>query len=53
MDGVLVDYLFIFFALVFYAFLIAVYLLRARQLEKVEWKLSFVFSLCPSLCSGW
>ncbi len=45
MDGVVVDYLFIFFALVFYAFLIAVYLLRAHQVEKVEWKLSLPFSL--------
>jgi hypothetical protein len=40
-----VDYLVIFFALVFYAFLIVVYLLRARQLEAMEWKLSLPFSL--------
>ena len=45
MLGVYVDYLVIFFALVFYAFLIAVYLLRARQLEEMEWKLSLPFSL--------
>jgi hypothetical protein len=45
MHTVLVDYLVIFFALVFYAFLVAVYLLRARQLEQIEWKLSLPFSL--------
>ena len=44
MYGVYVDYLVIFFALVFYVFLIVVYLLRARQLEEVEWKLSLPFS---------
>jgi hypothetical protein len=45
MYGALVDYLVIFFALIFYAFLSAVYLLRARQLEQIEWKLSVPFSL--------
>src|SRR5512136_295518 len=45
MDGVFIDYLVIFFALVFYAFLIVVYLLRAHQLEEMEWKLSLPFSL--------
>ncbi len=45
MDGILVDYLVIFFALVFYASLIAVYLLRAHQLEAMEWRLSLPFSL--------
>ena len=45
LDGVFVDYLVILFALVFYAFLIVVYLLRARQLEEMEWKLSLPFSL--------
>ena len=44
MYGLYVDYLVIFFALVFYVFLIVVYLLRARQLEMVEWKLSLPFS---------
>ena len=44
MDGVFIDYLVIFFALVFYALLILVYLLRAHQSE-LEWKLSTVFSL--------
>jgi hypothetical protein len=45
MDKVLIDNLVIFFALVFYGLLIVVYLLRAHQLEKLEWKLSPVFSL--------
>ena len=45
MDKVLIDNIVIFFALVFYALLIVVYLLRAHQLEKLEWKLSPVFSL--------
>ncbi len=45
MDGAYVDYLVIFFALVFYAFLIVVYLLRAQRLEATEWKLSAPFSL--------
>ena len=45
LDGLFVDYLVILFALVFYAFLIVVYLLRARQLEAMEWKLSLPFSL--------
>jgi hypothetical protein len=45
LNGILVDYLVIFFALVFYAFLISVYLMRARELEAMEWKLSLPFSL--------
>ena len=45
MDGFFIDYLVIFFALVFYAFLIVVYSLRAHQLEAMEWKLSLPFSL--------
>jgi hypothetical protein len=44
MDAVLIDNLVVFFALVFYAFLFVVYLLRARELSKLEWKLSPVFS---------
>ena len=44
MDGVFIDYLFFFFALIFYALLVAVYLLRAYKSE-LEWKLSTVFSL--------
>ncbi len=45
MDGVYVDYLVVFFALVFYAFLAVVYLLRAHRLEATEWRLSVPFSL--------
>jgi hypothetical protein len=45
MYGVLIDNLVVFFALVFYALLVVVYLLRAKQLEELEWKLSPVFSL--------
>ena len=44
MDGVIIDNLVVFFALVYYAFLIVVYLLRAHELEELEWKLSPVFS---------
>ena len=44
MDAVLIDNFVVFFALVFYAFLFIVYLLRARELSKLEWKLSPVFS---------
>jgi len=45
MDRVLIDTLVISFALIFYALLIVVYLLRAHQLEDLERKLSPVFSL--------
>ena len=45
MNGVFIDYFVIFFGLVFYALLVVVYLLRAHQLEELEWKLSPVFSL--------
>ncbi len=44
MYGASIDFLVIFFALVFYTFLIIVYLLRAHQLEEMEWKLSLPFS---------
>jgi hypothetical protein len=44
MDVALLDNLVVFFALVFYAFLFVVYFLRARELSKLEWKLSPVFS---------
>lgn len=44
MDAVLVDNLVVFFALVFYAFLFVVYLLRARELSKFEFKLRIAFS---------
>lgn len=45
MDGVLIDSLVVLFALVFYALLFIVYLIRARELSKVELKLSLVFSV--------
>ena len=45
MDAVIVDNLVVFFALVFYTFLSAVYLLRARELSKLELKLAPVFSV--------
>jgi len=44
MDGVLIDNLVVFFALVYYAVLIVVYLLRAHELTELEWKMSPVFS---------
>ena len=43
MDGVLIDNLVLLFALVYYAVLVVVYLLRARESE-LEWKMSPVFS---------
>ena len=45
MDSVLVDNLVVFFALVFYAFLFVVYVLRARELSRLEWKLRVAFSV--------
>jgi len=45
MDTVLVDNLVVFFALVFYAFLFVVYVLRARELSRLEWKLRGAFSV--------
>ena len=44
-DAVLVDSIFVFFSLVFYAFLFIVYFLRARELSGVEWKLRTAFSV--------
>jgi len=44
MDAALLDNLVVFFALVFYAFLFVVYLLRARELSKFEFKLRIAFS---------
>jgi len=44
MDGVLIDNLVVFFALVYYAVLIVVYLLRAHELTEMEWKMGPVFS---------
>ena len=45
MDAALLDDLVVFFALVFYAFLFVVYLLRARELSKFEFKLRIAFSV--------
>ena len=44
MNKVLIDNLFVFFAMVYYAVLIVVYLLRAHELTELEWKMSPVFS---------
>ena len=44
MDGALLDSLVVFFALVFYAFLFVVYILRARELSNLEFKLRIAFS---------
>jgi hypothetical protein len=44
-DTFLVDNIFVFFSLVFYAFLFIVYFLRARELSGVEWKLRTAFSV--------
>jgi len=44
MDGILIDNLVLFSALVYYAVLIVVYLLRAHELTELELKLSPVFS---------
>ncbi len=45
MDAALLDNLVVFFALVFYAFLFTVYLLRAHELSKLEYKLRIAFSV--------
>ena len=45
MDAGLLDDLVVFFALVFYAFLFVVYVLRARELSRLEWKLRGAFSV--------
>ena len=45
MNGVLIDNLVIFFALVYYAVLVIVYLLRAHALTEIEWKMGPVFSV--------
>jgi hypothetical protein len=44
-DAVLVDNIVIFFALVFYVFLFIIYLLRARELSRLELKLRIAFSV--------
>jgi hypothetical protein len=45
MDAGLLDNLVVFFALVFYAFLFVVYVLRACELLRWEWKLRIAFSV--------
>ena len=45
MDAVLLDNFMVFFPFVFYIFLFIVYILRARELSRLEWKLSPVFSV--------
>jgi hypothetical protein len=45
MDATLLDDLVVFFAIVFYAFLFVVYLLRACELSKFEFKLRIAFSV--------
>jgi hypothetical protein len=44
MDWALLDNLVVFFALVFYVFLFVVYILRARELSNLEFKLRIAFS---------
>ena len=44
MDGLLVDYLVILFAVVYYALLVAVYILHAYERSELELKMSPVFS---------
>ena len=44
MDLILIEDLYIFFSLVYYAFLIFVYLIRAHELTELELKMRFVFS---------
>lgn len=45
MDGVLIDNLVVFFAAVYYAFLVLVYLLRAHSLSDLELKMAPIFSV--------
>jgi hypothetical protein len=45
MGAVLLDDLVLLFAFVFYAFLCVVYVLRARELSKWEWRLAPIFSV--------
>jgi hypothetical protein len=44
-DGVLIDILVVFFAVVYYAVLVIVYFLRAHKLAEIEWKMGPVFSV--------
>jgi len=43
-DGVLIDSLVVFFAFVYYALLVVVYILRAHELSRIEIRLGPVFS---------
>jgi hypothetical protein len=45
MNTVLIDNLVVFFAFVFYTFLFIVYILRAHELSRLEWKLRIAFSV--------
>jgi hypothetical protein len=45
MDGGLIDNLVVFFAVVYYAFLVLVYLVRAHNLSGLELKMAPIFSL--------
>ena len=45
MDGVLIDNLVVFFAVVYYVFLVIVYLVRAHDLSELELKMAPIFSL--------
>ena len=45
MDRVIIDDLVLFFALVYYAFLVMVYLVRAHDLSDLELKLAPIFSI--------
>jgi len=45
MDGILIDNFVVFFALVYYAILFIVYLLRAHEFTRLEWMMSPVFSV--------
>jgi len=45
MDGVLIDDLVVFFAAVYYAFLVLVYLVRAHNLSDLELKMAPIFSV--------
>jgi len=45
MDGVLIDNMVVFFAVVYYAFLVMVYLVRAHNLSDLELKMAPIFSV--------
>jgi len=45
MDGGLIDNLVVFFAVVYYAFLVIVYLVRAHNLSELELKMAPIFSV--------